>query len=232
MRSAPIRVTVLLVALGSMAIQGCADLGDDPASPRPVQLEGPRLADLVPRRTVVGDTVRVIGEGFGATAGEFEIVFRTGGPDAAIADIVAWSDTEVGVRVPGGAVDGEVAVRRVGGAEPLSPGIPFAVAPRLVSFRDDLRAAGAPFQRQGCNSCHFDRNGGESNFSVARPSDIRIGGLHGPAALPRRSQESLIIMAMRGTAKDVPRMPFGGNPMPEDQIRLIADWIDQGMRDN
>jgi hypothetical protein len=108
-------------------------------------------------------------------------------------------------------------------------GVPFEVAPALVSFAADL---GPILLRQGCSSCHFDRTTGTNGFSVANPSDIRVGGNHGPGAIPRRARESLMVLVIRGESTEVPMMPYLGNPMPAGEIQLIEDWIDQGMREN
>src|SRR5262249_15765943 len=51
----------------------------------------------------------------------------------------------------------------------------------------------------------------------------------GPAIVPGKSTESLLIDALRGT-NDVTPMPFKKQPLPEGQIRLIAAWIDQGAK--
>ena len=225
----PWPLLALLVSLGWAGLPGCADLGDDPISAPPTDAEAPRISAIVPVRTVVGDTVQVTGTGFGAAPGDLEIVFAAADGRVA-AEVVSWSDTAVRVLVPATAVDGDLVVRR--DREASASGLRFSVAPRLVSFASDLRAAGAPFQRQGCNSCHFSQNGGESGFSVASPADIRAGGQRGPGAIPRRADESLIIQAVRGLRSDLPRMPLGGNAVPEEEIQLIEDWINQGMRDN
>ena len=222
----------LLVSLGWIGLPGCADLGDDLPTPPPVtgMLDPfPAALELVPVRTVVGDTVDVVGTGFGEAPEDLEVVF-TSADGGKVAEVVSWSDTQIRALVPVGAMDGDLVFRR--GDEESPSGLPFSVAPRLVSFQADLRAVGAPFQLQGCNSCHFGPSGGESGFSVARPADIRAGGVRGPGAVPRRAAESLIIQAMRGVRSDLPRMPLGGNPVPEAQIQLVEDWINQGMRDN
>jgi hypothetical protein len=129
-------------------------------------------------------------------------------------------------------VSGEVTVTD---GEESTDGLAFEVAPRLISFSGDLlntaRTQGI-FARYGCSSCHFARPGGDSGFSVANPSDIRAGGNHGPAAIPRRAHQSLMIRVLEGIEPGIDRMPRGGEMMPAEQIAVVEDWINQGMRDN
>jgi len=216
----------LTAALLSAAIAGCSDFGDPVSLPRvPTGAPLAEIQSIVPPRTVAGDTVRVVGTGFGDMPGSTSVRFASvsGGTDA---EVLSWSDGEVVVVVPDDAISGDLVA-----ADGDRLGAPafFDVAPAIVSFQTDL---GPIFQRQGCRSCHFDRATGTNGFSVATVADILAGGDHGPAAVPRRTEESLLSQVVRGTALDVPRMPYLGNPMPESEILLIEDWIHQGMRDN
>lgn len=56
------------------------------------------------------------------------------------------------------------------------------------------------------------------------------GGSSGPAVMPGKSGESLIVKKIRGRGIDGQQMPLGGPPLSDDEIALIAKWIDQGAR--
>jgi len=191
----------------------------------------PVIEAIVPRRTVAGDTLWISGSGFGSDPGGLRVEFAasSGRVEAAVLD---WSDAQVMVEVPQDAATGEVTV--TDGAR-STPGIEFEVAPRLISFRADLRndtATAGVLVRNACASCHFDRPTGISGFSVQTPADIRLGGSRGPVGVPRHPEESRLIRVMRGTDPVVPRMPDGGFQVPDADIRIVEDWIYQGMRDN
>lgn len=216
------RLAVVLV-LSVVLAAGCSDSGDSPTGPDPDPGPGgdvPELETLVPGRTFAGDTLRILGSGFGAEADEESVLFSAGGGARATAEILAWSDLEVRVLVPEDAVTGPVVVTRAGEeSEALSFTV---VAP--VSLQVDVRPI---FQQRGCLSCH----GGTNGLELSTHAGILAGGIRGPAVVPRRGAESLLVMAMRGQG-GVPQMPFGSPPMPEAEILLISDWIDQGARDN
>jgi Protein of unknown function (DUF1553)/Protein of unknown function (DUF1549)/Planctomycete cytochrome C/Concanavalin A-like lectin/glucanases superfamily len=55
---------------------------------------------------------------------------------------------------------------------------------------------------------------------------LLTGGMNGKVVIPGNSQESHIIRRLLGL--DQPQMPYGGPPLPPEQIELIRKWIDQG----
>jgi hypothetical protein len=59
---------------------------------------------------------------------------------------------------------------------------------------------------------------------------IRKGGRHGPAVVPGKGEDSLLLAAVRG--RDRPRMPpdSEGEALPEKEIALLKTWIDQGAK--
>jgi WD40 repeat protein len=52
------------------------------------------------------------------------------------------------------------------------------------------------------------------------------GGAHGPPIVPGKSGESRLVMMLEGKVQ--PRMPFGSDPLPADEIATIKAWIDAG----
>lgn len=191
------------------------------------------LARLLPARTVAGDTVRVIGSELGDQPGEVRFTASSG---ELTADVVSWSAQEARVLVPSLAVDGPVKVRK-GTID--SNGLSFSVAPRLISFRQDLSAPGKPLQRGGCQSCHFCAGGvgGSGGFCLIEPGnqfdleEVRTSGDHGPNVIPRDSANSNLLKKLLPNPPFGDRMPQGG-ALRADEIQQIQDWIDQGARDN
>ncbi len=94
-----------------------------------------------------------------------------------------------------------------------------------VSFEKEIK----PIFEQHCAGCHNPKND-KSGLSLDTPESILLGGSKsGPAAKQGKSAESPLILYMRGTKK--PRMPFSGPPLPDNQIGLVAKWIDQLQED-
>lgn len=195
-------------------VSACADLGDPV---RPPVLGSPDVTRLVPARTVVADTVRVLGSGFGSAEGTVEFT----GSGRADAQILDWMDEEIVVLVPASAEDGGLVVRHDSGG--VSSPVDFSVALTVVTYADLV-----PLLRTwGCSSCH----GGQNDLWVEPREELLSGtSFHGPVVVPRRSDESLLVQVL--LPEPVPgvseRMPLGGAYLPSDQVRVFADWVDQG----
>ena len=79
---------------------------------------------------------------------------------------------------------------------------------------------------QSCGKCH----GAEMAMSQLRldsEAAILHGGKSGPSIVPGKSGDSLLIKRILGLT-DGPRMPMGGNPLPEQKVQLLRAWIDHG----
>jgi hypothetical protein len=230
-RTRPVLLTggATFVGAAILGLIGCADKGTEPVAgngPPPPQSFPTSLTGVVPTRTVVSDTVVIAGTGFGSEQGDLEVRF-TGAGGPVVATILEWSDVEVRALVPSSAISGEVVV---GGPTGQSNALLFAVAPRLVSYAADVDPIfGVP--AHGCKACHT--GAGNANFVLGTREELLRGDSdHGPVALRRRGEESALIQKLRGTADFGVQMPFGGTPLDDELILTIADWIDQGTRDN
>ena len=53
------------------------------------------------------------------------------------------------------------------------------------------------------------------------------GSINGPVLLSGDADRSELIRRLRG--ESTPRMPFLSYPLPDEQIELIARWIDSGL---
>ena len=221
--------------LGALLLaEGCTDLGDVLPTTSPGDATTPSISELVPPRTFAGDTVQVLGSGFGTTPGR--VVFTSNALRAVVdATVVTWQSNLIVVLSPAGAGDGPVRVQ-VGDLE--SDTAEFTVAPE-VSFSNqvavlfDFMALGPG--RYNCASCHAYCDICSGGLSVL-PHDLLMRGDsdHGPVVIPRRSASSLLLQRLLPSQPIPYRMPQDGLPsyMPQEDIQVIADWIDQGARDN
>lgn len=106
-----------------------------------------------------------------------------------------------------------------------------------VSFHKDV----FPIVNKSCLPCHAEDSFNPSELSLDSYETLMEGGKHGRAVLPGKSKESILIQKLGS------KPPFG-DPMPlnpkrkkgelsmrrlsEAEIRTIAEWIDQGAKDN
>lgn len=101
---------------------------------------------------------------------------------------------------------------------------PRALAADEVDYARDVQ----PILAQHCYKCH-GADEQESGLRLDTASGVLEGGYSGPALVAGKSGESLIIKALTGTG-DVQQMPDQEPPLPEEQIALLAGWIDQGAK--
>ena len=79
-------------------------------------VSAPQIADVSPSRVQYGQTITIVGAGFGDTKGTGKVVFSKG-KEPSDSDYLAWSDAQVQVRVPTGARTGKVQVITGGGSD-------------------------------------------------------------------------------------------------------------------
>ncbi len=119
----------------------------------------------------------------------------------------------------------------------LSMTRPLAVAPLMlllsattcladppVDYAQDVR----PILVRNCYACH----GAKAKKGGLRVDTVALmlkGGSDGPVLVPGKSSQSLLIQSLRHQGDAAP-MPYKKPPLADDQIRLIAAWIDQGAK--
>ncbi|MDQ6679260.1 MAG: DUF1553 domain-containing protein, partial [Acidobacteriota bacterium] len=81
-----------------------------------------------------------------------------------------------------------------------------------------------PLLAKRCVGCHGGDNP-QGGLSLTSRNLMLKGGATGPAAVPGRSAESL--MMKRITGKSAPMMPMGGPKLTEREVKALSDWIDQ-----
>src|SRR5213596_2639073 len=84
-----------------------------------------------------------------------------------------------------------------------------------------------PIFTENCCRCH-----GVSQQKAALRLDTAAlalkGGDAGPAFKPGNSAQSLLVQALKGTHPDISRMPYKKPPLPDREIALIEQWINEG----
>ena len=102
-------------------------------------------------------------------------------------------------------------------------------ADRPVDFIKDI----APILEQRCFVCHGpDEHEGQLRLDAK--AIVLHGGISGPAILPGKSAESLLIKRIVGVQDasigDLPQMPPDEVPLTAEEIGLVRAWIDQGAK--
>lgn len=70
----------------------------------------------------------------------------------------------------------------------------------------------------------------QSGLLLTTYDGLKKGGQKGPGFVPGKPAESLVVGYLTGANK--PQMPFGGKPLPEEQIALFRQWITEGAKDD
>ncbi|MFO0895806.1 MAG: c-type cytochrome domain-containing protein [Pirellulales bacterium] len=98
-----------------------------------------------------------------------------------------------------------------------------------VDFGRDI----APILSAKCLACH-SASSAEGDLVLESPASLLKGGGNGPAAVPSKSAESLVLKLAAHQAE--PLMPppdndVGAAPLSPQELGLLALWIDQGARE-
>ncbi len=127
-----------------------------------------------------------------------------------------------------GAVAGPGSGSRSGSASILMPptvaGDETAADPRIIFFREHVR----PVLVESCLRCHNPmrmRRAGE--LDQTSMAGLLTGGMSGPAIVPGRPDQSLLIQAVRWDIEDL-QMPMKQDKLPDDQIAALEKWVADG----
>lgn len=206
----------------ALLISACEDQGDpvSPSSPT-----APTITSIVPDSGAVGDTISITGKNFTSTKGT--IKFGSINADT----IVLWSDTLIRVKVPASAVTGGVVVTANGKTSNIKQ---FKVigAVATVSFATDILQNIFKSPTYGCTGCH----GGTNNLFLTSYNEVMAGtSTRGPVVVARDTN-SLLIRKLKGGSALGPtegsRMPLGGSPIADADLRKVITWIKEGAQNN
>ncbi len=79
-----------------------------------------------------------------------------------------------------------------------------------------------------CTSCHINGGGYYGGLDLSTYDNLMSGNSNnGPVVITGDGANSYIIQKLQGTASGA-QMPDGADPLPSNQINLIAQWIDEG----
>jgi WD40 repeat protein len=115
-------------------------------------------------------------------------------------------------------------MRLVGTLSFFSIFVSLSGAQEPVSFYRQIR----PILVRQCVGCHQGPSR-QADLSLASYKDIQSGGRKG-SVLVGTPEKNLLVSYLTGEAK--PQMPFGGKPLPDDQIELFRRWIREGAKDD
>jgi mono/diheme cytochrome c family protein len=92
-----------------------------------------------------------------------------------------------------------------------------------VLFNSDVAA----LLTEHCVKCHGGEKGTKGALDLTTRELALKGGDTGPAIVPGKSAESLLVQSIRHEDKDL-QMPKKEDKLPEDVIARIAQWVDLG----
>lgn len=103
-----------------------------------------------------------------------------------------------------------------------------AALPAAAGHRVDFVKEIKPLFEASCIQCHA-RGKSKGGLSLETRQSFLKGGDSGPAALPGRGGDSLVVRLVAGLDPDN-QMPKKGKKWTPQQIGLLRAWIDQGVR--
>lgn len=218
----PIKFFLATVVISVLFIAACEDMGDPVSAP---STPTPTITSLLPDSGSVGDTISIKGINFTSTKGTVKL----GSVNADT--IVLWSDTLIRVKIPSNATSGNVVVTANG---KNSNSKLFKVIGTLatVSFATDILQNIFNNSTYGCTGCH----GGTNNLFLTSYSSVMAGNSTRGPVVVAGDTNSLLIRKLKGGSALGPgegvRMPQGGNPISDSDLRNVITWIKEGALNN
>ncbi len=102
--------------------------------------------------------------------------------------------------------------------------VAWAQAAEPVDYLKQIK----PLLARHCVECHGTKRQ-ESGLRLDTAARVLKGGTSGPAIIPGKSGDSLLIQAVTGSDL-VDRMPLKKDPLAEADVELLKAWIDQGAK--
>ena len=109
--------------------------------------------------------------------------------------------------------------------------------PKPVSFKKDV----FPIIDKRCLSCHAEDEDNPSELSMDTYAMLMAGGKHGKPVIPGKSAESILVQKLSAAPPFGNRMPLNKKRriaegkakwLSDEEVKTVADWIDQGAKDN
>jgi hypothetical protein len=87
---------------------------------------------------------------------------------------------------------------------------------------------------KNCFKCHLDGGKGQekSGFNLRTYEGLMKGTSNGPVVVPGSAVSSTLYRSIAHLTAEEIRMPHGQDKLPEEEIALLKNWIDQGALNN
>src|SRR5688572_28655755 len=105
-------------------------------------------------------------------------------------------------------------------------GLIATTGPRVAAERVDYLRDVKPILAKHCASCHGAAKP-KAGLRLDTAAAALKGGDNGPAIVPGKGEESLLLEAVIGDG-GIDRMPLKRPPLSAEQIATLKAWIDQG----
>ncbi len=102
----------------------------------------------------------------------------------------------------------------------VATGAAWSQSSEALTFSKDVR----PILEQRCLVCHGELQR-QSELDLRTREAMLKGGANGPALVPGDARESRLYRRIAGL--EAPVMPMGAE-MPQEEILIVRDWINQG----
>ncbi len=108
---------------------------------------------------------------------------------------------------------------------------------KSISFKDDVY----PIVKNNCLPCHAEDNFNPSELSLDTYELMRHGGKNGTPWVADDSKKSILVQKLMVEPPFDARMPLNSKRkiregkakwLTDEEIKLIADWVDQGAKNN
>jgi len=110
---------------------------------------------------------------------------------------------------------------------------PLLCIQSLTAVADDARQPGwgevSPIFAKHCTNCHSS-HGAALGLRLDSYEAALAGSVKGTVLLRGNAAKSELVRRLRG--ESLPRMPFLGYPLQQEQIELIARWVDRGLAES
>jgi hypothetical protein len=105
---------------------------------------------------------------------------------------------------------------------------PMKVTSPLAAREEFFELKIRPLLIEKCSACHSGEADSESVLSVNSRRALLDGGDYGPAIIPRRAEDSLLIHAARRTHKELHMPPEKADSLSREEVSALTRWIDDG----
>ena len=99
--------------------------------------------------------------------------------------------------------------------------------PKSISYYKDVR----PIFQQHCQGCHQPAKAGGGYNMTVYADLLKKGERDKPGIVPGKPEASFLLEQIR-PVKGKAEMPRGKEPLPDNQIKTVVDWIVQGAADD